>query len=60
VEYERPVSNEAEFEYWLVSAFESERKRLREREARDSQAAPASDRAATGEKKKEEGDVAAA
>jgi hypothetical protein len=33
VEHQGFVSNEAEFEYWLVSAFESERKRLQERAA---------------------------
>ena len=33
MEHQGFVSNEAEFEYWLASAFESERKRLRERAA---------------------------
>ena len=33
MEHQGPVSNEAEFEYWLTSAFESERKRLREHAA---------------------------
>ena len=61
MEPERPVSNEDEFEHWLASAFESERRRLRERAAaRDAQANSAPDRAVTDEKKKEKGDVAAA
>jgi hypothetical protein len=61
VERKTVVSNEVEFEYWLAVAYERERKRLREGAlAADSQAAPASERAAAGEKKKEKGDAAAA
>lgn len=48
MEEQRPLSNEAEFEYWLVSAFESERKRLRERApVRDSKPTAGSDRKVT-------------
>jgi hypothetical protein len=60
VEHQGPVSNEAEFEYWLASAFESERERLRNPVAApDSHPKPAADRTAAGEKKKK-GDEAAA
>jgi hypothetical protein len=57
VDHEGPVSNEAEFEYWLVSAFENERKRLRDyaamRDARDSRLKMVPDRTVTTEAKKD-------
>lgn len=60
MKHQRPVSNEAEFEHWLASAFESERKRLRDRaEVSDPQPKPASERAVSAEKK-DGGGVAAA
>jgi hypothetical protein len=55
VDHQGPVSNEAEFEHWLVSAFESERKRLRDhaptRDDRDSRLKTVPDRAASAETK---------
>ncbi len=54
MEHQGPVSNEAEFEYWLTSAFESERKRLREpAPVRDSQPKAAPDRNTTRENENE-------
>lgn len=41
MEHQGPASKEAEFEYWLASAFENERQRLQNRDraaAHDSQA----------------------
>ncbi len=50
MEHQGPVSNEAEFEYWLTSAFESERKRLRDpATVRDSQPNVVPDRNITKE-----------
>jgi len=54
VEYEKPVSNEAEFESWLASAFENEQKRLFGRAARSDL------HSKTGEKDQEDGDVTTA
>jgi len=61
VEYEKPVSNEAEFESWLASAFENEQKRLFGRAARsDLHSKTVSERARMGEKDQEDGDVTTA
>jgi hypothetical protein len=50
VEHPGPVSNEAEFEYWLASAFESERQRIRDRAtAQESHPKPAAERTPPGE-----------
>lgn len=54
MEHQGPVSNEAEFECWLASAFENERERLQNRDraaAHDAQRDPATG-PATGEPKK--------
>jgi hypothetical protein len=57
VEYKEPVSNEAEFEHWLASAFESERRRLRDRavarEARESRLIAVPDRTVAPETNKD-------
>jgi hypothetical protein len=57
VEYKEPVSNEAQFEHWLASAFESERRRLRDRaaarEARESRLIAVPERTVGAETKKE-------
>ena len=59
--HEKPVSNEAEFESWLESAFEYEQKRLLDRAPLgDAHPKPISERALMGEKDKEDGDIAAA
>jgi len=59
VEHRRAVSNEEEFEYWLASAFESERKRLHEGTP-GSHPNPTPENVSGTESKKEKGDAAAA
>lgn len=54
MEHQGPVSNEAEFEYWLASAFENERMRLRDRAVtQDPQPKPVGDLTVADPKKEE-------
>jgi len=59
VEHRRAVSTEEEFEHWLASAFENERKRLHEG-PHGSRPNPTPENVSGTESKKDEGDAAAA
>lgn len=63
MEHRRPVSNEEEFDYWLASAFESERKRLHECVAEPTPGSypnPTPENVSGNESKEEKGGAAAA
>lgn len=59
MEQQRTMSNEEEFENWLASAFESERKRLHEATP-GSLSSPTPENASGTEHQKEKGGAAAA